>query len=143
MKTKELAATFHRKAAETVDVRTRDFNQEVAAALDRLAAIEAALPDEVRHIASEHAIVVQYGPTIARLKRMEAHEDRGTLLAIVGKQQERIEALTEGVRIYRAADCPFGQPVQIREWETKHGHLVPQVESPTKSELNSAPDQVN
>lgn len=136
---------LRRNSAKTdYPIASREEADQIALHLDRLAAIEAAVPGEVGARARGFIPHLRDDAFVFGERDLNGIADvLGSLLAIVGKQQEQIQALTEGVRIYRAADCPFGQPVQIREWETKHGHLVPQVESPTKSELNSAPDQVN
>lgn len=95
--------------------------------LDRLAAIEAAVPGEVEEI---ERLCNLRADSLRKLAELgvslypEEHNQVTTLLTIVAKLTAENQALTEGVRLYRAADCPFAQPVQIKEWEAKHGHLV-------------------
>lgn len=134
---------------------------ESSLALHRLAAIEAAVPGEVREIAirdgvcrgqikcDDYGEVARKGefpstvfPT-APWGMFDAIADRGALLAIVAKQQEQIQALAEGVRLYRlyahsaaAAASYLGADINRMEsralvvaWETKDGRLADKEES--------------
>lgn len=131
MKTaKELAQIARAYESEAKSAGKIVFFREIAAVLDRLAAYEAPLPElaeiEERHrLAEEGADVPGEPPTDSQCDAWNAgHHDRGALLVALKRERAEKEALVEGIRLYRAEECPFAKPAQITEWERKHGHLV-------------------
>lgn len=127
---------LRRNSAKTdYPIASREEADQIALHLDRLAAIEAAVPEEAadlqrahdksglrKHSASEWAAM----HPMLLIAITEATDERcAALLAIVGKQQEQIQALAEGVRLLiKKHDGTATSMQEAREWEAKHGHLV-------------------